>query len=58
LLKLAKEHEKSSELKNVKRYHMPQDIKQDQMQCEVDIDKAPITEREKWEDEQMSSAIF
>lgn len=58
LLNLAKEHEKARELENVQRYHMPQDIKDDQMQYEVETDKAPITEQQKWEEEQMSSAVY
>jgi len=58
LLNLAKEHEKARELENVQRYRMPQDIKDDQMQYEVEVDKAPITEQQKWEEEQMSSAVY
>lgn len=37
---------------------MPQDIKDDQMQYEVEVDKAPITEQQKWEEEQMASAVY
>ncbi|XP_050423506.1 pre-mRNA-splicing factor ATP-dependent RNA helicase DHX16 isoform X2 [Adelges cooleyi] len=58
LLNLAKEHEKARELEKIQRYHMPQDLKDDQMQYEVDIDKAPTTEQQKWEEEQMSSAVY
>lgn len=58
LLNLAKEHEKARELENVQRYRMPQDIKDDQMQYEMEVDKAPITEQQKWEEEQMSSAVY
>lgn len=58
MLNLAKEHEKARELENIKRYYMPQDIKDDHMQYEVDTDKAPQTEQQKWEEEQMSSAVF
>jgi pre-mRNA-splicing factor ATP-dependent RNA helicase DHX16 len=58
LLSLAKEHEKARELENVQRYRMPQDIKDDQMEYEMEVDKAPITEQQKWEEEQMSSAVY
>lgn len=58
LLVLAKEHEKARELENVQRYRMPQDIKDDQMQYEVEVDKAPTTEQQKWEEEQMASAVY
>jgi len=37
---------------------MPQDIKDDQMEYEMEVDKAPITEQQKWEEEQMSSAVY
>ncbi|VVC34695.1 Helicase, C-terminal,Helicase-associated domain,P-loop containing nucleoside triphosphate [Cinara cedri] len=58
LLNLAKEHEKARELENVHRYRMPQDIKDDQMQYEMEVEKAPTTEQQKWEEEQMSSAVY
>lgn len=58
LLSLAKEHEKARELENVQRYRMPQDIKDDQMQYELEVDKTPVTEQQKWEEEQMSSAVY
>lgn len=58
LLNLAKEHEKARELENVQRYRMPQDIKDDQAQYEMEVDKAPTTEQQRWEEEQMSSAVY
>lgn len=58
LLNLAKEHEKARELENIQRYRMPQDVKDDQMQYEMEVDKAPTTEQQKWEEEQMSSAVY
>jgi len=58
LLNFTKEHKKARELEIVKRYRMPQDIKDYQMQYEVDMEKAPITKRQKWEDKQMPLAVF
>lgn len=58
LLNLAKEHEKARELENVQRYRMPQDIKDDQMQYEIEVDKTQLTEQQRWEEEQMSSAVY
>lgn len=57
-MNIAKEHEKARELENIQRYRMPQDIKDDQMQYELEVDKAPITEQQKWEEEQISSAVY
>ncbi|XP_069678567.1 pre-mRNA-splicing factor ATP-dependent RNA helicase DHX16 [Periplaneta americana] len=62
LLQLAKEHEKARELERVQRYHMPEDSKKgqaDEKYVEVDErEKAPHYEQRKWEEEQMSSAVF
>ncbi|KDR07390.1 putative pre-mRNA-splicing factor ATP-dependent RNA helicase DHX16 isoform X2 [Zootermopsis nevadensis] len=61
LFQLAKEHEKARELEKVQRYHMP-DAKKDQADekyVEVDErEKVPHYEQQKWEEEQMSSAVF
>lgn len=37
---------------------MPQDVKDDQAQYEMEVDKTPTTEQQKWEEEQMSSAVY
>lgn len=62
LLQLAKEHEKARELEKIQRYHMPEDVKKgqaDEKYVEVDEgEKAPHYEQRKWEEEQMSSAVF
>ncbi|GFG40919.1 hypothetical protein Cfor_11095 [Coptotermes formosanus] len=62
LLQLAKEHEKARELEKIQRYHMPEDIRKgqaDDKYVEVDErEKAPHYEQRKWEEEQMSSAVF
>ncbi|KAK7792080.1 hypothetical protein R5R35_003553 [Gryllus longicercus] len=62
LLQLAKEHEKARELEKVQRYHMPHDArkgKTEEKYEEVDErEKAPHYEQRKWEEEQMSSAVF
>lgn len=58
MLVLAKEHEKARELENIQRYRMPQDVKVDQMQYEVEVDKTSTTEQQKWEEEQMSSGVY
>jgi len=57
LLNLAKEHERARELERVRRYHMPQDCKPGEMEIEAE-DGKPVTEGKKWEQEQMSSAVF
>ncbi|XP_068084954.1 pre-mRNA-splicing factor ATP-dependent RNA helicase DHX16 [Anabrus simplex] len=62
ILQLAKEHEKARELEKVQRYHMPQDArrgKTDEKYEEVDErERMPHYEQRKWEEEQMSSAVF
>uniref|UniRef100_A0A1B6C691 RNA helicase n=1 Tax=Clastoptera arizonana TaxID=38151 RepID=A0A1B6C691_9HEMI len=60
LLTLAKEHEKARELEKVQRYHMPQDTKDSKDQYEEvdEREKMPHFEQRKWEEEQMSSAVF
>ncbi|RZF33169.1 hypothetical protein LSTR_LSTR004855 [Laodelphax striatellus] len=60
ILSLAKEHEKARELERVQRYHMPQDSKEskDQYNEIDDKEKVPYYEQRKWEEEQMSSAVF
>lgn len=45
-------------LENFQRYCMPQDIKNDQAQYEMEVDKAHSTEQQKWEEEQMPSAVY
>uniref|UniRef100_A0A0A9WZW3 RNA helicase n=4 Tax=Lygus hesperus TaxID=30085 RepID=A0A0A9WZW3_LYGHE len=60
LLELAKEHEKARELERVQRYHMPRDVK-DSIKDYEEVDereKKPNYEQKKWEEEQMSSAVF
>lgn len=62
LLQLAKEHEKARELEKVQRYHMPEDARKDKSHEkyeEIDErEKVPHYEQRKWEEEQMSSAVF
>ncbi|KAL1459627.1 hypothetical protein WDU94_011591 [Cyamophila willieti] len=59
LLELAKEHDKARELEKVQRYYMPKGTKGPEKYEEVDEkEKVPHYEQRKWEDEQMSSAIF
>ncbi|CAG2066068.1 unnamed protein product, partial [Timema podura] len=62
LLELAKDHERARELERVQRYHMPQDArkgKSDEKYEEVDErERVPHYEQRKWEEEQMSSAVF
>nr|CAD7257731.1 unnamed protein product [Timema shepardi] len=62
LLELAKDHERARELERVQRYHMPQDArkgKSDGKYEEVDErERVPHYEQRKWEEEQMSSAVF
>ncbi|CAA9997872.1 unnamed protein product [Nesidiocoris tenuis] len=60
LLELAKEHEKARELERVQRYHMPRDVKDSVNEYEEvdDREKKPNYEQKKWEEEQMSSAVF
>ncbi|KAK6619241.1 putative pre-mRNA-splicing factor ATP-dependent RNA helicase mog-4 [Polyplax serrata] len=57
LLHLAKEHEKARELEMVRRYHMPQDCKAGEMEVDLE-DGKEVGEGKKWEQEQMSSAVF
>ncbi|KAF6215585.1 hypothetical protein GE061_010341 [Apolygus lucorum] len=60
LLELAKEHEKARELERVQRYHMPRDVKDSVGEYEEvdEREKKPNYEQKKWEEEQMSSAVF
>ncbi|XP_049832588.1 pre-mRNA-splicing factor ATP-dependent RNA helicase DHX16 [Schistocerca gregaria] len=62
LLQLAKEHERARELEKVQRYHMPEDARKDKTHEkyeEIDErEKVPHYEQRKWEEEQMSSAVF
>ncbi|XP_066907511.1 pre-mRNA-splicing factor ATP-dependent RNA helicase DHX16 isoform X1 [Halyomorpha halys] len=60
LLVLAKEHEKARELEKVQRYHMPRDVKDSVEQYEEvdERENKPNYEQRKWEEEQMSSAVF
>uniref|UniRef100_A0A1B6F5K8 RNA helicase n=1 Tax=Cuerna arida TaxID=1464854 RepID=A0A1B6F5K8_9HEMI len=60
LLTLAKEHEKARELEKVQRYHMPQDTKDSKDHYEEvdERERMPHYEQRKWEEEQMSSAVF
>ncbi|KAK9510947.1 hypothetical protein O3M35_005618 [Rhynocoris fuscipes] len=60
LLNLAKEHEKARELERVQRYHMPRDVKDSHKEYEEvdEREKKPNYEQKKWEEEQMSSAVF
>ncbi|XP_046999332.1 pre-mRNA-splicing factor ATP-dependent RNA helicase DHX16 [Schistocerca americana] len=62
LLQLAKEHERARELEKVQRYHMPEDARKDKSHEkyeEIDErEKVPHYEQRKWEEEQMSSAVF
>lgn len=60
LLELAKEHEKARELERIQRYHMPQDTKDSKDHYEEfdEREKIPHYEQRKWEEEQMSSAVF
>ncbi|XP_063236844.1 pre-mRNA-splicing factor ATP-dependent RNA helicase DHX16 [Bacillus rossius redtenbacheri] len=62
LLRLARDHEEARELERVQRYHMPHDTRKGQTDGkyeEVDErEKAPHYEQRKWEEEQMSSAVF
>lgn len=60
LLDLAKEHEKARELERVQRYHMPRDVKDGVEQYEEvdERERKPNYEQRKWEEEQMSSAVF
>ncbi|XP_073986660.1 DEAH-box helicase 16 lethal (2) 37Cb [Rhodnius prolixus] len=60
LLNLAKEHEKARELERVQRYHMPRDVKDSHKDYEEvdEREKKPNYEQKKWEEEQMSSAVF
>lgn len=60
LLILAKEHERARELEKVQRYHMPRDVKDSVEQYEEvdERESKPNYEQRKWEEEQMSSAVF
>ncbi|CAH1388645.1 unnamed protein product [Nezara viridula] len=60
LLILAKEHERARELEKVQRYHMPRDVKDSVEQYEEvdERENKPNYEQRKWEEEQMSSAVF
>ncbi|XP_026469913.1 pre-mRNA-splicing factor ATP-dependent RNA helicase DHX16-like [Ctenocephalides felis] len=61
LLQIAKEHEKARELERIQRYHMPRDIKKGETGEYVEVDegeKLPHHEQKKWEQEQMSSAVY
>lgn len=61
LLQIAKDHERARDLEKVQRYHMPADSKNkgDEKYQEIDDrERVPNYEQRKWEEEQMSSAVF
>lgn len=61
ILDIAKQHEKARELERVQRYHMPKDMKKGEKGEYVEVDereKLPHSEQQKWEAEQLSSALF
>lgn len=59
VLTLAKEHGKARELERIQRYRMPKESKEIDKYEEVDEkERIPYYEQKKWEEEQMSSAVF
>lgn len=59
LLQIAKDHEKAREIERIRRYHMPDDIKNDKEYVEVDErENLPNSEQKKWEAEQLAAAVF
>ena len=55
---MAKEHEKARELERIQRYHMPVGARQGEMEIERNDPEPPQSEQNKWESEQMNSAVF
>jgi len=62
VFQLAKDHDKARDLERVQRYRMPEDRKGKQQTHQYEEmdekEKLPNSEQRKWEEEQMSSAVY